>query len=79
MLTIPSNSETMTTLDGKIMMTTKHHRMSSSLITMKLSKVIKANHKANNKVIKANHKANNKGSKAKNKANNKDHNNCIQT
>jgi hypothetical protein len=67
MLTITSNSETITS-NGKIMMTTKHHNMYSSLITMKPSK--------------ANHKANNKGSKAKIKAtqaNNKDHNNYIQT
>jgi hypothetical protein len=74
MLTTPSNSETMTS-DGKIMMTTKHHRMSSSLITMKLSKVIKANHKANNKGSKAKNKA----TKTNNKASNKEHNNCIQT
>jgi hypothetical protein len=70
MLTIPSKSETITS-DGKIMMTTKHHRMSSSLITMTLSRVIKANRKANNKGSKAKIKAT--------QANNKDHNTYIQT
>jgi hypothetical protein len=56
MLMTPSTSETSATSEtmtsgGNIMMTTKHHRMSSSLITMKLSKVIKANNKDHNKCI----------------------------